>query len=149
MPGRSSCSVAPRRSSPTEPRLPRRPMPSPKRPNCSSRSVGSRWSWNGSKKKWERSPEQLRPLVESEHAELSVRRQCELLGLSRSSLYYQAAAETAANLRLMRLIDEEYTAHPFLGSRRLTAWLTQQGEAVNRKRVQRLMRLMGLEAIYP
>src|SRR5262249_58876782 len=49
----------------------------------------------------------------------------------------------------MRLIDGEYTAHPFLGSRRLTAWLAAQGEAVNRKRVQRLMRLMGLEAIYP
>jgi putative transposase len=78
-----------------------------------------------------------------------VRRQCQLLGLSRSSLYYQPAAETADNLRLMRLIDQEYTAHPFLGSRRLTAWLIEQGEPVNRKRVQRLMRLMGLEAIYP
>jgi putative transposase len=71
------------------------------------------------------------------------------VGLSRSSLYYQPAAETAANLRLMRLIDREYTAHPFLGSRRLTQWLITQGEAVNRKRVQRLMRVMGLEAIYP
>ena len=49
----------------------------------------------------------------------------------------------------MRLLDQEYTAHPFLGSRRLTKWLCQQGEEVNRKRVQRLMRLMGLEAIYP
>jgi putative transposase len=49
----------------------------------------------------------------------------------------------------MRLIDQEYTAHPFLGSRRLTKWLIEQGEAVNRKRVQRLMRVMGLEAIYP
>jgi putative transposase len=72
-----------------------------------------------------------------------------LLGLGRSSLYYQPAGEAAENLRLMRLIDQEYTAHPFLGSRRLTAWLIEQGEAVNRKRVQRLMRLMGLEAIYP
>ena len=72
-----------------------------------------------------------------------------MLGLSRSSLYYEPAAETAENLRLMRLIDREYTAHPFLGSRRLTKWLVEQGEAVNRKRVQRLMRLMGLEAIYP
>lgn len=78
-----------------------------------------------------------------------MRRQCQLLGLSRSSLYYQAATESEDNLRLMRLIDEEYTAHPFLGSRRLTRWLVQQGEAVNRKRVQRLMRLMGLEAIHP
>jgi putative transposase len=88
-------------------------------------------------------------LVEPDHRQLSVRRQCELLGLNRSSLYYQPAAETAANLRLMRLIDAEYTAHPFLGSRRLTRWLMEQGEGVNRKRVQRLMRLMGLEAIYP
>ena len=78
-----------------------------------------------------------------------MRRQCELLGLNRSSLYYEPATETSENLRLMRLIDEEYTAHPFYGSRRLTAWLEQQGEEVNRKRVQRLMRLMGLEAIYP
>jgi putative transposase len=89
-------------------------------------------------------------LVEADHPLLSVRRQCELLGLSRSSLYYGPAGETAENLRLMRLIDEEYTAHPFLGSRRLTKWLIEeQGEPVNRKRVQRLMRLMGLEAIYP
>jgi putative transposase len=80
---------------------------------------------------------------------LSVRRQCQLLGLNRSSLYYQPAAETAENLRLMRLIDERYTACPFYGSRRLTAWLLRRGEAVNRKRVQRLMRQMGLEAIYP
>ena len=78
-----------------------------------------------------------------------MRRQCELLGLNRSTLYYGPAAETAENLRLMRLLDEEYTAHPFLGSRRLAKWLIEQGEAVNRKRVQRLLRLMGLEAIYP
>jgi len=78
-----------------------------------------------------------------------VRRQCALLGLNRASLYYEPAGETAENLRLMRLIDGEYTAHPFYGSRRMTAWLSRRGEAVNRKRVQRLMRLMGLEAIYP
>jgi putative transposase len=90
-----------------------------------------------------------RPLVEPEHPELSVRRQCELLGLSRSSLYYEPAQETAANLRLMRLIDEEYTAHPCYGSRKMTQWLQARGEVVNRKRVQRLMRTMGLEAIFP
>ena len=73
----------------------------------------------------------------------------ELLGLSRSSLYYEPAAESAENLRLMRLLDEQYTACPFYGSRRLTAWLIQKGEPVNRKRVQRLLRIMGLEAIYP
>jgi putative transposase len=72
-----------------------------------------------------------------------------LLGLSRASLYYEPAAETPDNLRLMRRIDEQYTARPYYGSRRLAVWLNQQGERVNRKRVQRLMRVMGLEAIYP
>jgi putative transposase len=88
-------------------------------------------------------------LVEPGHPELSVRRQCELLGLNRSSLYYEPAQETAENLRLMRRIDEQYTAHPFYGSRKMTRWLQTQGEVVNRKRVQRLMQVMGLEAIYP
>ena len=79
-----------------------------------------------------------------------MRRQCQLLGLSRASLYYQPAGETEVNLRLMRLIDEQYTRRPFFGSRQMTQWLRQtQGEEVNRKRVQRLMRRMGLEAIYP
>jgi putative transposase len=80
---------------------------------------------------------------------LSVSQQCELLGLSRSSYYYEPATESAANLELMAQIDREYTAHPFLGSRRLTTWLRGEGHAVNRKRVQRLLRLMGLEAVYP
>jgi putative transposase len=88
-------------------------------------------------------------LIEAGHPALSVRRQCELLGLNRSSLYYRPAAEAADDLRLMRLLDERYTACPFFGSRKMTAWLQSQGEAVNRKRVQRLMRRMGLEAIYP
>jgi putative transposase len=96
-----------------------------------------------------RSADAQRALVEPEHAELSVRRQCELLGLNRSTRYYQAVPETQENLMLMRRIDEQYTTCPFYGSRRMTAWLVRQGEAVNRKRVQRLMRLMGLEAIYP
>jgi putative transposase len=80
---------------------------------------------------------------------LSIRRQCELLGLPRSSFYYEPAEVSADDLRLMRLIDEQYTAHPFYGSRRMVVWLGQQGEEVNRKRVRRLMRVMGLEAIYP
>src|SRR5262249_22968709 len=111
--------------------------------------AASRWSWNGSKKKLPPSAEGKRPLIEPGHPELSARRQCELLGLNRSSLYYKPAPETAENLRLMRLIDGQYTACPFYGSRRMTAWLLAQGEGVNRKRVQRLMRRMGLEAIYP
>ena len=80
---------------------------------------------------------------------MSVSRQCELLGLSRSSYYYEPATETTENLALMAKIDEEYTRHPFLGSRRMTTWLRGEGHAVNRKRVQRLMRLMGIEAVYP
>jgi putative transposase len=80
---------------------------------------------------------------------LSIRRQCELLGLSRSSFYYEPAGVSVEDLRLMRLIDEQYTARPFYGSRRMAVWLGQRGEEVNRKRVQRLMRIMGLEAIYP
>jgi len=88
-------------------------------------------------------------LVEPGHPELSVRRQCELLGLKRSSLDSEPAQETAENLRLLQLLDAEYTAHPFYGSRKMTKWLRAQGAAVNRKRVQRLLRVMGLEAIYP
>ena len=78
-----------------------------------------------------------------------MRRQCELLGLSQSSLYYEPGGEAAEDLRLMRLIDEQYTARPFYGSRRMTVRLNERGEGVNRKRVQRLMRVMGPEAIYP
>jgi putative transposase len=118
-------------------------------PSCSSRSAGSRWSWSGSKKGQELSCESKRSLIEVGHPALSVRRQCELLGLNRSSLYYEPTGETAEDLRLMRLIDEQYTTCPFYGSRRMTAWLIERGEGVNRKRVQRLMRTMGLEAIYP
>jgi putative transposase len=80
---------------------------------------------------------------------LSVTRQCELLGLNRSSLYYVPAGEKPLNLLLMRLLDEQFTRTPFYGSRRMTVWLRRMGYAVNRKRVQRLMSLMGLEAIYP
>lgn len=101
------------------------------------------------KKKLPPSVEQKRALIDWGHEQLSARRQCELLGLARSSLYYSPASETEQNLRLMRLIDEQYTAHPVLGSRRMTVWLRKQGHPVNRKRVRRLMRQMGIEAIYP
>jgi putative transposase len=87
--------------------------------------------------------------VEPEHAEISVRRQCELLGVNRSGLYYQPVGESEENLMLMRLIDEEYTRHPFYGSRRMLVWLCSQGYEVNRKRVSRLMEVMGMEAVYP
>jgi putative transposase len=91
----------------------------------------------------------LRALVEPGHVELSVRRQCELLGLPRANYYYEPAPQTEENLRLMGLIDRQYLDTPCYGSRRMTAWLRRQGEAVNRKRVQRLMQVMGIEAIYP
>ena len=91
----------------------------------------------------------MRPLIDPGHAVLSIRRQCQLVGLSRATYYREPAGETADNLALMRLIDEQYTACPFYGSRRITAWLVSRGHEVNRKRVQRLLRLMGLEAIHP
>ena len=101
------------------------------------------------KKKLPSSCEHKRPLVDPGHPDLSVRRQCELLGLSRSSRYYEPTGEAAGGLRLMRLIDAQYTARPFYGSRRMTIRLNERGEGANHKRVQRLMRVMGLEAIDP
>jgi putative transposase len=87
--------------------------------------------------------------VDPSHADISVRRQCELLGVNRASLYYEPAGESQENLRLMRLIDEQYTRAPFYGSRKMTAWLRTKGFEINRKRVSRLMALMGIEAVYP
>jgi putative transposase len=117
--------------------------------SCTRRSAGCRWKSSGSKKKLPSSSAELRRLVDPEHAALSIRRQCELLGLHRSSWYYEPVAESTANLRLMRLLDEQYLKTPFYGSRRLAVALQRQGYQVNRKRVQRLLRQMGLEAIYP
>jgi putative transposase len=87
-------------------------------------------------------------MIEPTHRRLSITRQCSLLGLPRASYYHRAAPAPARNLRLMRVIDETYLAHPFFGSRQMTRWLRRQGHLVNRKRVWRLMRLLGLEAIY-
>lgn len=101
------------------------------------------------KKKLPASLTAKRELVDPDHAELSIRRQCELLGMSRSTWYYEPGQESAANLRLMRQIDEQYLKTPFYGTRRMAWHLSQQGVAINRKRVQRLMQIMGLEAIYP
>ena len=88
-------------------------------------------------------------MIEAGHRQLSVRQQCELLGLSRAGLYYRPVGESAENLRFMRLMDEAYTQRPFYGVRKMTAHLRRVGQVVNPKRVRRLMRLMGLEAIYP
>jgi putative transposase len=87
--------------------------------------------------------------VEVAHPQISLGRQCELLGMARSSLYYQQRGESERNLKLLRLLDEQYTRTPFYGVPRMTAWLGTQGEWVNEKRVRRLLRVLGLEAIYP
>lgn len=95
-----------------------------------------------------------RALIEPGHPTLSIAPQCELVGLSRSGDYYAPAGESAENLYLMRMIDEQYLKTPsneyrLYGSRRMTAWLQLQGYQVNCKRIRRLMRLMGLEAVGP
>jgi len=89
------------------------------------------------KKKLPASADAQRALVEVGHPELSIGRQCELLGLARSSFYYEPAAETAENLALMRLIDQRYTDCPFYGSPKMTIWLRGVGHEVNRKRLRR------------
>jgi putative transposase len=86
-------------------------------------------------------------MVNRRETNLSVRRQCGLLGLARSGVYRRPAAPDPEELALMRWLDEQYLATPFYGSRRMTAELRKAGHQVNRKRVQRLMRLMGLEAL--
>lgn len=80
---------------------------------------------------------------------MSIRRQCELAGVGRSGLYYEPIGENELNLELMRKIDEQYLVTPFYGSRKMMLHLIGEGHEVNRKRVQRLMRLMGIAAIYP
>lgn len=80
---------------------------------------------------------------------IAVSRQCELLGLCRSSYYYSSQQDDSYNLLLMRLIDEQFTRTPFYGVPKMTAWLRSVGYRVNHKRIRRLIRLMGLEAIYP
>jgi putative transposase len=80
---------------------------------------------------------------------LSIAHQCESIGLNRSTYYLQPATESEANLHLMRRIDEQYLKTPSFGGRKMTAFLQRSGEVVNRKRVRRLMRLMGLEGLHP
>lgn len=81
--------------------------------------------------------------------QLSIRRQCEILGIIRSGYYYEPCPETEENLRLMRRLDELHLEHPVYGSRRLLVLLRREGHRVNRKRVCRLLEVMGIEAIYP
>jgi putative transposase len=89
-------------------------------------------------------PEEKRRWIEPNHPVLSIVRQCQLLGLPRSTCYYEPAGESAENLALMRAIDEQYLKRPFYGSRKMAEVL-----GFNRKRIRRLMRRMGIEAIYP
>jgi putative transposase len=88
-------------------------------------------------------------MINFQDPQVSVSRQCQLLDLSRSSVYYKPVEIAPQDLALMRLIDEQYLKTPFYGSRSMTRHLRRLGYRVNRKHIQRLMRLMGLEAIYP
>jgi putative transposase len=88
-------------------------------------------------------------MIDPDHKKLSLSRQCQMLNVSRSSIYYKPRPISAENLKYMRLIDEHYLNKPFCGSRGMRDHLRRLGYRVNRKRMQRLMRLMGLEPIYP
>ena len=103
----------------------------------------------GLKKNLDLTVEQKREAIEPGSKELSICRQCELLGLNRSSLYYKPCGETEYNEHLMKMIDEQYVKTPFYGINKMAAWLRRQGHYVNHKRIRRLMRQMGLEALYP
>ena len=103
----------------------------------------------GSKKNLDLTLEQKRNAIEPANKRIPVYRQCELLGLSRSSLYYKPRGRTEYNEMLMKLIDEQYVETPFYGIDKMTEFLCCQGYQVNHKRVRRLMRQMGLEAVYP
>ena len=94
------------------------------------------------------SPAQRRELTDRQHRHLSIVRQCQLMGVSRSSLYYRPKETSQQDLSLMREMDRQYLETPFYGSRRMKASLDRQVMTVSRKRVQRLMRIMGLRAIY-
>lgn len=95
-----------------------------------------------------RSLSERREMIDKQSCVLSVDRQCNLLGIHRSGLYYQPCAESEENLAIMRLLDEQYFKTPFYGVRRLTVWLQRQGYQINRKRVKRLMDLMGWQTIF-
>jgi putative transposase len=87
-------------------------------------------------------------MIEKDNTTLSMVQQCELLSINRSNLYYQPVQTSELNLHLMRLIDEQFMETPFYGARQMMRHLNRQGFAVSRKRVRRLMRLMGLVAVY-
>ena len=88
-------------------------------------------------------------MVDPNHPRISIVRQCRLVSVPRSSFYYAGTGESPLTLRLMQLIDEQFLETPFYGSRQMTRWLRRQGDMVSRKRVRRLMRLLGVHALYP
>jgi len=88
-------------------------------------------------------------VIEPTDRRVSLVRQCELLGLARSSYYYAPAGESAENLELLQWLDEQYTRTPYFGVRRMTAVLREAGYTINPKRVRRLLRLLGLETLFP
>jgi putative transposase len=94
------------------------------------------------------SVERRREVIDHRHPSLSIVRQCRLLDINRSGLYYQPKGISEEDLALMKLIDCQYLVTPFYGARKIAAWLKGQDHIVNRKRVRRLMRLMGIKAIY-
>ena len=93
--------------------------------------------------------ESLRNLIDPSSSDLSVSRQCELVGLSRSSYYYEPVPETEENLNIMRIIDERHMEKPSYGVMKMTDYLRNKGFIINYKLIRRLMRLMGLESILP
>lgn len=103
----------------------------------------------GSKKSLLFSAQVKRSLVEPDNRKISIVRQCQLLGINRSTIYYRGRAENVDDAEIMRLLDAQYTETPFYGYRRMTVYLQNLGYQVNHKRVSRLMKKLGLEAIYP
>ena len=103
----------------------------------------------GSKKNLDLTLEQKRMAIELDNRQIPIYRQCELLSLNRSSLYYTPYRDTQYDEQLMKLIDEQYIQTPFYGIAKMTEWLCRQGYCVNHKRIRRLMRQMGLESVYP
>ncbi|OHB75871.1 MAG: hypothetical protein A2Z25_16880 [Planctomycetes bacterium RBG_16_55_9] len=90
-----------------------------------------------------------RAMIEPDDCPLSIRAPCDLLGVNRSTVYYQGQGPKDSDVAVMHLIDEQYTRTPYYGVERMTAWLHRLGIRIGHNRVRRLLRLMGLEAIYP
>jgi putative transposase len=114
-----------------------------------SKLVDLKWRMNGLKKIRSFGLEERKALIETGNANFSKRAQCELLGINRSGLYYEARKPSQENLRFMRAIDEEYLLHPYYGRRRMTVAMRRRGFLVGQKKVRSAMQVMRLEAIYP